>query len=64
MLKHWAAARISRSKSDPRDTGSDAALCEAIVDKFEREGEKGVSYADIAKKAWEAGRIRLATMVS
>lgn len=32
--------------------------------KFEKEGEKGVSYAEIAKKAWEAGRVRLATMVS
>lgn len=32
--------------------------------KFEKEGEKGVSYADIAKKAWEAGRTKLATMVS
>lgn len=63
VLKHWAAARIMRSKTDPRDTESDAVLCDAIVDKFEREGEKGVSYAEIAKKAWEAGRVRLATMV-
>jgi hypothetical protein len=64
VLKHWAAARIMRSKADPRDAESDAALCDAIVDKFESEGEKGVSYAEIAKKAWEAGRVRLATMVS
>lgn len=64
VLKHWAVARIARAKSDPRDMESDAALRDAIVEKFEREGEKGVSYADIAKKAWETGRIRLATMVS
>lgn len=64
VLKHWAAARIMRSKADPRDAESDAALCDAIVEKFESEGEKGVSYAEIAKKAWEAGRVRLATMVS
>ncbi|CAK9781051.1 putative vacuole organization and biogenesis-related protein [Cutaneotrichosporon oleaginosum] len=63
VLKHWAAARIMRSKADPRDVESDAALCDAIVDKFENEGEKGVSYAEIAKKAWEAGRVRLATML-
>lgn len=63
MLKHWAAARIARAKSDPRDGDSNTQLCEAIVDKFEQEGEKGVSYAEIAKKAWEAGRVRLATMV-
>ena len=34
------------------------------MDKFEREGERSVSYAEIAKKAWEAGRAKLATMVS
>ncbi|RSH83220.1 uncharacterized protein EHS24_006887 [Apiotrichum porosum] len=63
VLKHWAAARIARAKSDPRDGDSNTQLCEAIVDKFEQEGEKGVSYAEIAKKAWEAGRVRLATML-
>ncbi|KAK8870008.1 hypothetical protein IAR55_000578 [Kwoniella newhampshirensis] len=68
VLKHWAMAKISRSSSkgvDPSDRGAgdDEAICQAIVDKFEREGEKGVSYAEIAKKAWEAGRTRLATML-
>jgi hypothetical protein len=66
VLKHWAAAKILRSKGvDPseRGVGEDEALCRIIVDKFEKEGDKGVSYADIAKKAWEAGRVRLATMV-
>jgi hypothetical protein len=52
-----------RSKADPRDGDSDAIICRDIVQKFEQEGEKGVSYAEIAKKAWEAGRVKLATMV-
>jgi hypothetical protein len=68
VLKHWATAKIARSKVgfDPtnRTAGDDEAICSAIVKKFEKEGKRGVSYADIAKKAWEAGRSRLATMVS
>ncbi|KAL1411169.1 Vacuolar protein sorting-associated protein 16 [Vanrija albida] len=63
VLKHWAAARITRAKGDPRDTDGDAALCDAIVSKFEKEGEKDVSYSDIAQKAYENGRVRLATML-
>ncbi|WVQ78256.1 hypothetical protein IAT38_000340 [Cryptococcus sp. DSM 104549] len=68
VLKHWAAAKILRSSSkgvDPseRGEGEDESVCRAIVTKFEREGERGVSYAEIAKKAWEAGRTRLATML-
>ncbi|EKD04193.1 vacuole organization and biogenesis-related protein [Trichosporon asahii var. asahii CBS 8904] len=61
VLKHWAVARIARSKS-ALSQESDAGLCSAIVEKFEKEGERA-SYADIAKKAWEAGRVRLATML-
>jgi hypothetical protein len=61
VLKHWATAKISRGDGEGDD---DEVICRAIVGKFEKEGEKGVSYADIAKKAWEAGRSRLATMVS
>ena len=41
----------------------DETICRAIVGKFEREGDNGVSYAEIAKKAWEEGRVGLATMV-
>lgn len=33
------------------------------MDKFEGIGQGGVSYADIAKRAWEVGRGRLATKV-
>jgi len=58
VLKHWASAKISRAGAQ-----EDEDIRRAIVGKFEKEGEKGVSYAEIAKKAWEAGRIRLATMV-
>lgn len=59
VLKHWASTKISRAGAQ-----EDEVLCRAIVGKFEKEGEKGVSYAEIAKRAWEAGRVRLATMVS
>lgn len=62
VLKHWATAKISRSKGT--NAAEDEEICGAIVRKFEKEGEKGVSYADIATKAWEAGRTKLATMVS
>jgi len=62
VLKHWASAKISRSKGI--DAQDDEAICRAIVQKFEKEGERGVSYAEIAKGAWEAGRTKLATMVS
>ena len=46
------------------DGNDDAALCRAIVVKFKAEGEGSVSYAEIARGAWEAGRTKLATMVS
>ncbi|KAI0370539.1 vacuolar protein sorting-associated protein 16 [Pilatotrama ljubarskyi] len=67
VLKHWACAKILRSK--PTATGSgknaeldgDDALCRTIVEKFEKLGGGGVSYADIAKRAWEVGRTALAT---
>lgn len=35
-----------------------------IVEKFEELGGSDVSYAEIAKKAWEVGRAGLATKVS
>ncbi|WWC61373.1 uncharacterized protein I303_103954 [Kwoniella dejecticola CBS 10117] len=68
VLSHWASAKIIRSSQkgvDPSDRGlgDDESICKAIVDKFEKEGERGVSYAEIARKAWENGRARLATML-
>ncbi|KAG8912790.1 hypothetical protein FRC01_004893, partial [Tulasnella sp. 417] len=68
VLKHWAVAKIKRSK--PSATGAaaeedDQATCNLIVEKFKEAGDagRGVSFADIAKKAWENGRTRLATML-
>ena len=67
VLKHWACAKILRSKPTATGTGKnaeldgDSALCRTIVEKFERLGGGGVSYADIAKRAWEVGRTALAT---
>ncbi|KAG5732305.1 Vacuolar protein sorting-associated protein 16 like protein [Termitomyces sp. T112] len=67
VLKHWATAKILRSRPTTTGTGKDAELsgdnevCKMIVQKFEQLGGGDVSYADIAKKAWEAGRSGLAT---
>ncbi len=67
VLKHWASAKILRSKPSATGTGKNAeldgddALCRTIVEKFEQLGGGRVSYADIAKRAWEVGRTALAT---
>ena len=70
VLKHWACSKIARSKPQASGTGrnadlesGDEALCRVIVEKFETlgRGSNGVSYADIAKRAWEVGRTALAT---
>lgn len=68
VLKHWAVAKIKRSK--PSATGAaaeedDQATCNLIVEKFKEAGDagRGVSFADIAERAWENGRTRLATML-
>lgn len=69
VLKHWASAKILRSKPSATGTGKDAELtgddevCKLIVDKFQQLGGTEVSYADIAKRAWEVGRSGLATKV-
>lgn len=70
VLRHWASAKITKSKSVVSGTGKDSEMLgdeevsRAIVEKFEKLGGATVSYAEIAKKAWEVGRSRLATMVS
>jgi hypothetical protein len=62
VLKHWASAKIMRSKASATDVDlGDDEVCKTIVDKFEQLGGEGVSYADIAKRAWEVGRAGLAT---
>ena len=43
---------------------ADDKLCKDITEKFRDVGGSSVSYADIAKKAWEVGRTGLATKVS
>lgn len=63
VLRHWASAKIARSKSSSTDA-EDEGLCKVIVDKFEKLGKGAVSYADIARRAWEVGRAGLATKVS
>lgn len=66
ILKHWAKAKIARSNkarsvsaSTALGDAADDAVCEAIVEKLR--DQPAVSYADIAKEAWAAGRVRLAT---
>ncbi|KAF8155821.1 vacuolar assembling/sorting protein VPS16 [Crassisporium funariophilum] len=67
VLKHWACAKIMKSRPTTTGTGKDAELsaddevCRMIVEKFEDLGGADVSYAEIAKKAWEVGRGGLAT---
>ncbi|KAH9962881.1 vacuolar assembling/sorting protein VPS16 [Russula dissimulans] len=69
VLKHWASAKIMKSKPVVGGTGKDVDMIgdeevsKAIVEKFEKLGGTSVSYAEIAKKAWEVGRTRLATML-
>ncbi|KAG1862098.1 Vps16, C-terminal region-domain-containing protein [Suillus subalutaceus] len=60
VLKHWASVKIARSKSSAVDSEDDE-VCRLIVDKFEKLGGGEVSYADIARRAWEVGRTGLAT---
>ncbi|KAB5594660.1 Vacuolar protein sorting-associated protein [Ceratobasidium theobromae] len=67
VLKHWACAKIAKSGKikveDPEAVpdAADADVCRAIVDKFRV--TPGASFADIAKRAWELGRGKLATML-
>ncbi|ELU41202.1 vacuolar assembling/sorting protein VPS16 [Rhizoctonia solani AG-1 IA] len=67
VLKHWACAKIAKSgkiKAEDPDAPADKAdkdVCHAIVEKFR--ATPGASFADIAKRAWELGRGRLATML-
>jgi hypothetical protein len=65
VLKHWACAKIAAAQSIGGESTSsqDDELRRIIVTKFEKEG-MAVSYADIAKRAWQVGRTRLATKVN
>ena len=59
----WCPSPSRRSVAGPIPCRPDDALCRVIVEKFETlgRGRGGVSYADIAKRAWEVGRTALAT---
>jgi vacuolar protein sorting-associated protein 16 len=69
VLRHWASAKISQSRRESEESGivdDDEEICRLIVAKFDTLGPdaaQGVSYSEIAKKAWLAGRSRLATKV-
>lgn len=69
VLKHWAIAKILKSKPTTTGTGPDFELgndeevCKVIVEKFKQVGGANVSFAEIARRAWEAGRTGLATKV-
>ncbi|KAG7441120.1 vacuolar protein sorting-associated protein 16 [Guyanagaster necrorhizus] len=66
VLKHWASAKILRTKpsavaGSDGELGGDEEVCKLIVDNFKKLGGADVSYAEIAKRAWEVGRTGLAT---
>lgn len=71
VLKHWASAKILKSKptattalsATDGEVNGDDEVCRMIVEKFKQLGGTDVSYADIAKRAWEVGRAGLATKV-
>ncbi|KIY47376.1 vacuolar protein sorting-associated protein 16 [Fistulina hepatica ATCC 64428] len=60
VLRHWASAKILRTRQGT-EFADDDEVCRVIVAKFEELGGADVSYAEIAKRAWEAGRRGLAT---
>lgn len=53
ILIHWACEKIKSSTED------EEAICRTIVDKLAK--RPGLSYAEIAKTAHDAGQTRLAT---
>jgi len=55
---------VATGSGKEADLTGDDEVCKLIVDKFEKLGGRDVSYADIAKRAWEVGRPGLATKVS
>ena len=67
VLKHWAQAEISKTKSAALSGGgtyeSDEDLCRIITEKFQSVGKGKVSYAETARRAWQVGRTALAIKV-
>lgn len=65
VLRHWASAKIAKGKiSDVAPEDEDEEICKAIVDKFQKLGGEEVSYAEVARRAWEVGRSALAIKVT
>lgn len=71
ILKHWAKSKISRMKSMTPNSvviGSSESneiedqVSESIIKKFAQ--QPSANYSSVAKVAFKAGRIRLATKVS
>ncbi|KZT35392.1 vacuolar protein sorting-associated protein 16 [Sistotremastrum suecicum HHB10207 ss-3] len=61
VLRHWASAKIAKGKiGDVSPEDEDDEICKAIVDKFQKLGGEEVSYAEVARRAWEVGRSALA----
>lgn len=65
ILRHWAQVKVHQSKNEQEEA---IATCLLIVKRFKEESEKDnnigvndVSCADIAKTAWEEGKLILAT---
>jgi hypothetical protein len=56
VLRHWACAKIARAGAD-----DDAAVCAAVVAKLNSAGGGSVRFAEVARRAWEAGRGGLAS---
>ena len=54
---------------EKRKEETDKEICDSIVKKFQENGDDrkgkdgGVSYAEVAKKAWEVGRSSLASLL-
>jgi hypothetical protein len=66
VLKHWACAKIAAATMNSGAGGGreDEELRKIIVRKYETEGGKGAGgYAEIARRAWQLGRNKLATKV-
>lgn len=64
ILRHWAQVKVHQSKNEQDEA---IRTCNLIVKRFREEAEKDslgatdVSCADVAKTAWEEGKLVLAT---
>ncbi len=62
ILEHWACAKISAATAAGEGGAEqDRELLQAVVGKIAHENGRGVLYANIARRAWQLGRTKLAT---